>query len=566
MPTHISLSDIISLAHDGQIENAITLCEKKLLSALDDAETWHLSGLLQMLSGHPDQAVMRYEKALEISPSASKYHSNLGNAYLACGDPGRAEKHYRLALALPSPPTETTYNFALLLSRQERYTDAVSILEDRPQSHLLDADSYRLLGDCQQQLGQMVDAAISYEQALKKSPNMPDTLAELALVQENLNQLAPSKSNAQRAIALQSQHDLARFVLARVDRREGRLEEALLILESMAAEMPGGKLAAALLQELGSVHDRLDSPDEAMACFIRAKRMQLTLAPASLHTKAADYLAELDTLVALPRYFPSLPPELSQDEPSPVFLIGFPRSGTTLLDTMLGGHPNIQTLEERPLIQSIVASHPILFSQENFENPLPLHIRQSLQALYFDLADREVPRRPGAVWVDKMPLNLTRLPHILRIFPSARFILAVRHPCDVCLSCQMQLFAMNPAMANLHSLESTAKFYARVMQLWLRYTNEQPLSAHIIRYEDLLQTPEAELKRLLEFLSLPWHSALMRFNERAKDGRHIDTPSYQQVSQALYQHANGRWQRYRKYLTPIISALEPAMQHFGYSR
>lgn len=565
MPTFPTLEPIVTLARAGQIDAASALCKQRLALTPTDAEAWHLSALLHMLSGHPALAVEGYQRAIALDPAVAKYHGNLANALLACQDPKAAEHHYRHALTLADPPPETHYNLALFLSRQGRTEEAETILGEAARLSSLDADALTLLGNCQQKNGRVLQACSSYQRALELNPDDLDTRAELSLMQEALNQLDDATASARRVLARIPDHPLAGFVEARLLRRTGKLEDALIRIGTLPQATLPDPLAAAISNEEGQILDRLDRPDAAFACFVSAKQIQLRQTPDHLISQSHAYLEEVKRLLTQEDSHGTDVSTPLPDEPQPVFLVGFPRSGTTLLETMLGGHPGIQTLEERPLIQTLVTSHPELFAGQAARTPLPHVTRLALQSLYFDLAGRDALRRPGTLWLDKLPLNLLRIPQILRIFPAARFILALRHPCDICLSCQMQLFALNPAMAQLSTLDSTAHFYALAMQVWQRFVRELPLKVHPVKYEEIVRAPETELARLLDFLDLPWHDDVSQFSRRARDGRHIDTPSYQQVSQDLYRYADGRWQRYRTHLEKHLPTLQPAIRAFGYS-
>jgi Sulfotransferase family len=153
---------------------------------------------------------------------------------------------------------------------------------------------------------------------------------------------------------------------------------------------------------------------------------------------------------------------------------------------------------------------------------------------------------------------------IWRVFPDAKFILAVRHPCDVCLSCFMQNFALNQAMATFYSLESTAALYAKVMGLWQQYVQKLPIRYHRIRYEDLVSNFEHETRRLLDFLEVGWDDAVLQHTEHARKRGTISTPSYHQVTQPIYQHAKYRWKRYAKQLESVMETLQPYIEYFGY--
>jgi hypothetical protein len=144
---------------------------------------------------------------------------------------------------------------------------------------------------------------------------------------------------------------------------------------------------------------------------------------------------------------------------------------------------------------------------------------------------------------------------IHRLFPDARFILSLRHPCDVALSCFMQGFELNDAMANFLSLEDTAALYDLVLTHWQRCRDVLPLQVHRLRYEQLVADPGAAMRPLIDFLGLDWRPETLDHRKTAAARGQISTPSYNQVTQNLYGHASGRWQRYRDQLAPVLPIL-----------
>jgi len=154
---------------------------------------------------------------------------------------------------------------------------------------------------------------------------------------------------------------------------------------------------------------------------------------------------------------------------------------------------------------------------------------------------------------------------ILRVFPAARFIVAVRHPCDVCLSCFMQDFKMNDVTANFVTLEETAFLYAEVMGLWQHYVRVLPHAYHVVRYEDVVDDFRTETRRLLQFLDLDWDDAVLDYAEHARRRGMITTASYHQVIEPIYRRARYRWRRYARQLEPAIRVLRPHIEYFGYA-
>lgn len=157
------------------------------------------------------------------------------------------------------------------------------------------------------------------------------------------------------------------------------------------------------------------------------------------------------------------------------------------------------------------------------------------------------------------------LPLIARVFPGARVILALRHPCDACLSCTMQNFATNAAMASFHTLDHAAQTYAAVMGLLDTWVADFPRAVHRIRYEDLVADLEAEARRLLAYLGVGWNPAVLEPARRARARRIINTPSYHQVVRPIYRSALARWERYGEAFAPLLPRLAPFIRGYGYA-
>jgi hypothetical protein len=176
------------------------------------------------------------------------------------------------------------------------------------------------------------------------------------------------------------------------------------------------------------------------------------------------------------------------------------------------------------------------------------------------------PDAAGRVVVDKFPLKLARAGAIQRLFPDARFILALRHPYDVVLSCFMQEFQANPAMANFYTLVGAARYYDAVMALWQRHRGQHPLAVATVRYESLIEDLEAEVRPALAHLGVEWDEKVQGFAAHALGRGRIRTPSYSQVSQGLYLSARGRFGRYLPHFSAEPRALlDPWVARHGYA-
>jgi Flp pilus assembly protein TadD len=250
------------------------------------------------------------------------------------------------------------------------------------------------------------------------------------------------------------------------------------------------------------------------------------------------------------------------DRPAPVLLVGFPRSGTTLLDTFLMGHPDVTVLEEVEFIapvERILGKIPALPERSTAE------LAEARQA-YLDEMDLHLPKARGRVIVDKLPLKLLAVPYLHTMFPDLRIIFAQRHPCDCVLSCFMQAFALNNAMACFLDIRDSADYYGAILSFWVRARDTFGLNVQTVTYEDLIGDPEGSLRPIVDFLGLGWKDGLLDHRATAKARGAISTPSFDQVVQPLSDKASGRWRRYEKQLAPVLPQLLRWAERLGYSQ
>jgi hypothetical protein len=284
----------------------------------------------------------------------------------------------------------------------------------------------------------------------------------------------------------------------------------------------------------------------------------VTVAPGEWERQTEGYRAEQHELARAitPDWASRIP---MMDEPSPkriAFLVGFPRSGTTLLDTFLMGHPDVTVLEEEQLLGKATDGINI--------KALPgiprKRIRQARDAYLAALGDR-LGNDFSDLVVDKFPLDMAKAPLIQAMFPGVPFIFAQRHPCDVVLSGFMQTFGL----VNFSTIEAAADYYDALMSIWTAARETLQLNVHTAVYEDLVLGPEAVIRPLVSFLGIDWDDRVLDHRSTAKSRGTIVTPSYDQVTEPVTTKAAGRWKRYREQLQPVLPILLPWAERLGYS-
>lgn len=420
-------------------------------------------------------------------------------------------------------------------------------------------DGWRNLGVTEKGEAQIT----AYRKALELAPNDAASHAGLAQAFEARHDLARAKDHAATALRLNAGNVIARLAMARVLLRERDFAGAEAAVEPVvqSARTPA-ELRAQALGLIGDSRDRRDDTHGAFQAFTAANQISLQLHgawldaterlyhPASVR-RMQDAVAKLDASAW------SAP----SDTRSPVFLIGFPRSGTTLLDQILSSHSGIVCLEESEHFSDALADVIIEPGRALAPGALSSEELGRIRESYW----RRVGEQGASIVVDKYPLNIVVLPLIKRVFPNAKIIFALRDPRDVVLSCFQQRFSINAAMAQFLELDRAAAYYDQVMALFELCRARLALDLHQVRYEDVVADLEAASRELCAFLGVPFEAAMLNYRETALK-RDIATPSARQVIEPLYNRSINRWRRYEEELKPVLPVLAPWAERYGYTR
>lgn len=225
----------------------------------------------------------------------------------------------------------------------------------------------------------------------------------------------------------------------------------------------------------------------------------------------------------------------------------------------------VEVLEEKPIVDIFISSLEKKTNNDlhNLENIDDNSIK-NLRKIYFDNRDKYINFDPEKIYIDKMPLNLIHVGEIVRIFPNAKFIFAIRNPYDVILSCFMQQFSPNNAMANLTNLDDATNLYDLVMNLWLKYNEIFTLNVQTVKYENVVENFDGSIKKLLNFLELEWNDKVKEFYKTAEKRGIINTPSYNQVNMPLYNKSINRWKNYENKFLSNKKILDKWVKKFKY--
>jgi tetratricopeptide (TPR) repeat protein len=470
-----------------------------------------------------------------------------------------AEQQLReMAARFPRDPNPLRELHALLkdLGRDEEANDAIEAAVERAPT---DVDLWLALASQRLMLLRTAAAEDAYREALRLDPAKPLANLGLAVVFELTNRPVELSSLVNEAQQRGVAEDALNFIRAFDHRRGKRFAEGLAALEQVPEQLE----TARRYHLLGQLQEGVGKYDEAFEAYTRMNEIQ-QVHPTRPLDRAAAYRQSVRSHVGTmtDEWARSWRPDAkTENRPAPVFLVGFPRSGTTLLDTMLMGHPDIEILEEEPALGSAIRLLPPLAEMPRISEEQVRVTRDE----YFRVAAKLTPLAPGKVVIDKNPLTMNAVPVIRRLFPEARIILAIRHPCDVVLSCFVTNFKVNDGMANFLQLNTAAELYDLSFNCFGRSVELLEPPVHRVVYENVVADAESELRSLLEFLRLDWSDEVLQHESTALARGRIKTASYAQVFEPIYTRSAGRWQNYREHLAPVLPILEPWVRKFGYS-
>ncbi|MEW6427391.1 MAG: sulfotransferase [Thermodesulfobacteriota bacterium] len=596
---HADLGNL--LMKKGEYGRALPLFRRSLLLQPDDSWALHQLGACLLVEKNFSEAVSCLRKAADLNPGDPLVYGNLGTALANLEDTDGALASFRRSVELAPDNLALTVNLSEFLLAAGRGDEAISCLDAFIAGHPAHYEALLAKAGIYRKCRQYDLAVLALRQAIDAVPHRITAYNELTRLSFEWGQQAVVEETLARALAAQPRNaelrrlyvnylektsqidkaaafldrELARtpddaplvLLKAKIERRQGRVREALAVLNRLPREGLEAKMLLQLHFEAGRLHDQLRESDMAMRYLSSANEYARRSMAGSVEPLRARQLN-----AAIRRVFNDPGVKLPQPSPvgnavaAPVFLIGFPRSGTTLTENILAAHPLVHTCEEKPALAESLKC--CFASYEDYLRQWDVVTEEQVRRMrreYF--AHLHTYGRPpeGSVLVDKLPLNMIRAFHAWHLFPDARFIFVYRHPCDVCFSNFMQNYNLNDAMANFLSLRETVDFYAEVMGLWQRQEEILPLRLHRVRYEDLVADVAAEARRMLDFLGLPWNEEVLTFHQRAREKRVINTPSYHQVTQPVYQQARYRWQRYAGYFEPYMEQLRPFIEALGYT-
>jgi len=376
----------------------------------------------------------------------------------------------------------------------------------------------------------------------------------------------------ERALRKTPGHAKSLLTRARLYRQAKQFDEAEKTLLSFVNRPDAPpETAARGWNELGMLYDRLARYEEAAHAFeqckekVRPQAIKAQLSQISFQTRLAAAAQKLtaEDLQNWRAFGSQLPPARRI-----ALLCGHPRSGTTLLEQVLDAHPDMVSSEETMIFYNETASAVGKGSMpdqivDNLRANSPAELQQAREK-YFNFTEKFFGKSiAGRLLIDKNPSYTAIIPAFARVFPESKYLVALRDPRDVVLSCYMQFLPVNPVSSSYLSIPDAVAEYASLMGFWLAIRDKMAAPWLEVRYEDMVDDLGAVARRTLEFLDVPWDERVLAFNEHAK-GKIVRSPTYADVGKPIYKTSQGRWRHYQKLFEPHLATLEPFAKAFGF--
>jgi tetratricopeptide (TPR) repeat protein len=527
------MSAIAADIRAGRHDAAIIRARSALEAGLERPLVLNLAALGLEREGRDEEAERLLRKAVRLAPRDTACRNALGLCLLKLGRPRQALEEFHRVLGL-----EPTLAFA----------------------HANCGNAFSALQDVQA-------AKECYERALVHDPRQPLALAALAGIAANRGNYDEARALAEKALTVAPELMEAQMSLAAAEYGDGELGRAETRLRTLLGNERLAEPDCMHVQGLlGDVLDSAGRYPEAFEAYTACNEA-LRRRHEGRYASAVQYARDLGSWVerSCARDDRWSRPAAAGESTSArhVFVLGFPRSGATLIDVVLEGHPDVVCVDGTELLLDSVQE--FMRCPQDLERLVaasPATLEQ-FRAAYWQRVAAAGVDRDGRVVVDTCALNSLKLPLIARLFPGAKILFACRDPRDLVLSCFRHRFAMSAPTYELLTIEGAAGYYVAVTQILIRLTGLLRLDVCLIRHEDMVSAFAREIARVCEALEITWHPAMGDFALRSGE-RGEPVPSMSQLVRSLKTEGLGGWRHYRAQLEPVISILEPWVKRFYY--
>ncbi len=536
----------------GHLAEAEQLYRRVINTSPDFHPAYHSLGLLAYKVGKPTLAVDLITHAITLDNKIAFYHCNLCEMLRQQGRLDEAVNAGRQAIALAPDDTNALYNLGLVQADCKDWSAAVEsyqrVLELNP-GHGLASNN---MGAALEAMGKMDEALEAYTRAVAINPQHAEAQNNMGAIYSERGMLDEARDCFSDAIKAQSDFIEPYYNLSSLKTFTVN-DTHLTGLKKLQGQV-GHLSADAQIRyyfALGKAFEDIAEYDRAFSAYNRGNRLKFSSLTYN-EARADAVLARIKTLFDS-TLFETCPGSDNEDA-TPVFIVGIPRSGTTLIEQILASHASVYGAGElKDLHETITTAVPHTPEERFFEHCQPGLSEFDFRAMANAYLQQIRAKSPQALYItDKMPANFFYIGFIYLMFPRARIIHAMRDPMDSCLSCFARLF--NETMDFAYNLQTLGNYYVRYRQLMQHWQSVVPADNILeVHYEDIVVDVESQTRRMLEYIDLPWDDACLAFYENK---RLVKTASVAQVRQPIYSTSVARWQHFSKHLDPLMDIVE----------
>lgn len=584
-PTSDELNLLDALFNTGRYDELENRTRSLIKLYPDFGIIWTLFGLSLQMQGK--DALFALRKAVELLPNDAEAHSNLAAVLQACGQLDAAVASSRRALQINPNFAEAHNNLGVALQDLGQFEEAVAsymrALEIKPDF----SEVYNNLGGALKELGQFDDAMICYRSALLIKPDFAQAHSNLGVVLRALGQHEAEVESYRRALEIdpacsEALLGMGQLYLARGEMAEAEnffrralkikpddLEIRLLLAQLRKVKTGDANLTKLVAAEeavlrsglpmpyknaiylhfaLGKSFDDLSEYDRAFPHFIEGCKLKR----ATFEYDAEQTTQHFNDIMRV--FNPATMARLKGGgdlSSVPIFVLGMPRSGTTLVEQIIASHPEVYGAGELPDLMAI-AQRDVAGTDAGFPSNVAALDQADLTKWAAQYVAGLQGRAPDARHItDKMPANFLAIGLMHLMLPNAKIIHVNRNPVDTCLSCFMQLFSNN--QEHTYDLSELGRYYSDYARLMQHWRNVLPVGSFLdVQYESIVAEQETQSRRIINFCGLDWNDACLDFY---KNKRPIGTASKTQVRQPVYKSSVERWRPYEKFLGPLLDEL-----------
>ena len=537
------INEVIALGRQGRFQEALRAGELLAQRFPEIATVPYLLGTINSALGRSAQAIACYEHALRLKPDMAEAHYNLGIALEGEGDKEAAAQHYAEASRIQPNLGEAHNNLGALLEDLGRREEAVRYFRDAIRAKPRLAIAHNNLGHALDRLRQSHEAVASCEEALRIDPEYAEAMNNLGNALQHLGRANEAAETYQRALKIRPDYAEAHQNLSTLKTflpADSQIEQMLHLLKRDNLP-PHDRMLVNFA--LGKAFGDTGDYDEASACFLEANRLRAQ----ELDYEPGSTRARLKKLIdSFSRDFPKLEEDADAaggSMPKPIFVLGMPRSGTTLVEQILASHSQVYGAGELEALEQAVSA----IGSESPE--LSRDQLSSLRDSYFSAIGAIGASEP--LITDKMPFNFWWIGFILAAIPESKIVHVKRDARATCWSCFRHYFP-NRGIGFTNDFEDLATYYRHYAELMAFWRQKFPARIHDLSYEELTENQESETRNLLAYVGLDWEDQCLEFH---KTSRAVHTASAAQVRQEMYRGSSEEWRKYARHLKPMIELL-----------